>query len=90
MSLFIAFWFTVSFFENEEIKIRLLNELQDFHVIKDELSIPLRNTDSIVRNAYKLEGNSRTKTFLLINFLKRPLESFQEMVKLSSLVKLSS
>ena len=64
----VAFWFTVSFFENEEIKSRLLNELEDFHVITDELSIPLRNTDSIVRNAFKIEGNSRTKTFLLITF----------------------
>ena len=52
----VALWFTVTFVKDEEIKNRLLNALQDFHVIKDELSIPLRNTDSITRHAYNIEG----------------------------------
>ena len=55
----VAFWFTVSFVMNEEIKNRLLNAFRDFHVITDELSIPLRNTDSIARYAYKIDGKNK-------------------------------
>jgi hypothetical protein len=66
----VAFWFTVSFVMNEEIKNRLLNAFRDFHVIKDELSIPLRNTDSIARHAYKIDGKNKLfKLLRKIQFL---------------------
>ena len=63
----VAFWFTVSFVWVEEIKNRLLNAFRDFHVIKDELSIPLRNTDSIARHAYKIDGENKLCTLLRKN-----------------------
>ena len=62
----VAFWFSVTFMQKKEIRNRLVNALQDFCVIKDELSIPLRNTDSITRHAYKIEGNYFETIYILL------------------------
>jgi hypothetical protein len=65
----VALWFTVSFVLDAEIQRKLLSVLNGFHVVKDELSIPLRNTNSIARHAYKIEGKNKLQ--ILVNVQNR-------------------
>ena len=43
------FWLAITYIEKPEFETLLKSKLSDFQFIKDELSLPLRNTASIVR-----------------------------------------
>ena len=54
-----TFWMTVTFIYKQEDEKELRSELIDFYIFKDELSIPLRNTTSIVLTAYNIKKGNR-------------------------------
>ena len=51
-------WVTVTSIDSKDLERKLIGEMSRFRIIKDELQLPLRNTASIVAQAYEIDlGN---------------------------------
>ena len=54
-----SFWLAITYTNQQELEEKIKSQMNDFHVFKDELSLPLRNTTSIALTAYNIEkGNA--------------------------------
>ena len=69
-----SFWLTVTYIHKQNLVEKLRSDLGDFHIIKDELKVPLRNTASISAEAYK-QGDLKVQ-FNQTKYLDKLEQSF--------------
>ena len=54
-----SFWLAITYTNQQEFEEKIKSQMNDFHVFKDELSLPLRNTASIALAAYNIEKGDK-------------------------------
>ena len=54
----VSFWLSLTYIKSDTAQERIIQDLENFHFIKDELNIPLRNTALITQEAYNLNGGN--------------------------------
>ena len=54
----VSFWLSLTYIKSDTAQERIMQDLENFHFIKDELNIPLRNTALITQEAYNLNGGN--------------------------------
>ena len=54
----VSVWLSITYIKSNTAQERIMQDLGDFHFIKDELNIPLRNTALITHEAYNPNGGN--------------------------------